>query len=228
MVATHTKALLRTSTTALMVSMPRALTCWLCPALKKIRLTGAGESIVPSLDRLAAEALIDDGRGWDNKDRNSAYDKLTVDQLVERLGSWSPIVRERAAMALGRRKEVPIPAIIKLLDASNLDTRYGACQALSILGPRAATAVDSLQRRLDDNDLWLRVRAADALAKIGRQPNLQFQSCWNCWRRWTRPKTLAACNSVTLHLPCSMVTECSVGLSRVSTARLCTTRCELA
>lgn len=135
--------------------------------LKKIRLTGAGKSVVPNLDRVAAESLIVDGRGWDNKDRNSAYDKLSVDELVERLSSWSPIVRERAAMALGRRQEVPVSAIVKLLEASNLDARYGACQALCKLGQRAEPAVESLQKCLDDKDLWLRVKAADALAKIG-------------------------------------------------------------
>lgn len=135
--------------------------------LKKIRLTGAGKSFVPSLDTMAAESLIEDGRGWDNKNRNSAYDKLTADQLVERLRSWSPIVRERAAMALGRRKEAPVAQIVKLLDAPSLDARYGACQALSTLGHRAEPAVESLQKCLNDQDLWLRVKAADALAKIG-------------------------------------------------------------
>ena len=135
--------------------------------LKKIRLTGAGKSVVSSLDKVSAESLIADGRGWDNKDRNSAYDKLTLQQLVERLGSWSPVVRERAAMALGRRKAAPIPAIAELLEASNLDARYGACQALSRLGRQAEPAVEPLQKCLNDKDLWLRVRAADALAKIG-------------------------------------------------------------
>ncbi|MDP1562871.1 MAG: DUF6288 domain-containing protein [Pirellulaceae bacterium] len=135
--------------------------------LQKIRLTGAGKSVVPNLDTAAAEALIVDGRGWDNKDRNSAYDKLTSDQLVERLGSWSPIVRERAAMAIGRRRDVPVSAIVELLDAPSLDARYGACQALSKLRRRAESALEPLQRCLDGQDLWLRVSAAEALAKIG-------------------------------------------------------------
>ena len=135
--------------------------------LKKIRLTGAGKSVVPNLNKAIAESLIADGRGWDNKDRHSAYDKLSIDELVERLGSWSPIVRERVAMALERRQDVPVAAIVKLLDAPNLDARYGACQALSKLGRRAESAVESLQRCLDDQDLWLRVSTADALAKIG-------------------------------------------------------------
>ncbi|MFN9642456.1 MAG: DUF6288 domain-containing protein [Pirellula sp.] len=135
--------------------------------LKKIRLTGAGKSAVPNLNRVAAESLIADGRGWDNKDRHSAYDKLAVDQLIERLSSWSPIVRERAAMALARRQEVPVTAIVKRLEASILDARYGACQALSRLGQRSTPAVESLQNCLNDKDLWLRVNAAQALAKIG-------------------------------------------------------------
>lgn len=135
--------------------------------LKKIWLTGAGKSFVPSLDAVAADSLIADGRGWDNKDRNSAYDKLTVDQLVERLGSWSPIVRERAAMALDRRQDVPVSAIVELLDARRLDARYGACQALGKLGQKAEPAAESLRKCLNENDLWLRVSAADALSKIG-------------------------------------------------------------
>jgi Family of unknown function (DUF6288) len=135
--------------------------------LKKIRLTGAGKPVVPTLDVAAANSLIADGRGWDNKDRNSAYDKLSGEQLVERLGSWSPIVRERAAMALGRRKDAPVPAIVKLLDAPNLEARYGACQALISLGKRSAPAVEPLRKCLTDKDLWLRLKAAEALAKIG-------------------------------------------------------------
>lgn len=136
--------------------------------LKKIRLTGAGKSVVPTLDQAAAASLIADGRGWNNKDRHSAYDKLSEDQLLERLGSWSPIVRERAAIALSRRKEVPVPAIIKLLDAPGIEARYGACQALEAIGSRAAPAFESLQRCLADEDLWLRVKAAGALAGLGR------------------------------------------------------------
>jgi len=134
---------------------------------KKLRLTGSGKSVVPSLDTNAAGSLIADGRGWDNKDRHSAYDQLTLDQLVERLGSWSPIVRERAAIALERRQDVPVGSIVELLDAPRLEARYGACQALSKLGRRSEPAVAALQRCLDQPDLWLRVSAAEALAKIG-------------------------------------------------------------
>jgi len=73
--------------------------------------------VAPQLDAKGAQALILDGRGWSNKDRNSAYNKLSADQLMERLGSWSPVVRERAAMALGQRREVSIPPLLKMLES---------------------------------------------------------------------------------------------------------------
>lgn len=135
--------------------------------LKKLRLTGSGKSVVKPLDATASESVIVDGRGWNNKDRNSAYDKLSGAQLVERLGSWSPVVRERAAMAIGRRKETPLPAVLKLFEASSLEARYGACQAVIALGSRGAPALEALKKCLTDKDLWLRVKAAEALAKIG-------------------------------------------------------------
>jgi hypothetical protein len=53
-------------------------------------------------------------RGWSDKDRNRAYDQLGPVQLLERLGSRSPIARDRAAMALGRRKgEPPVAALVR-------------------------------------------------------------------------------------------------------------------
>lgn len=135
--------------------------------LKKLYLTGKKRVTVPQLDAAAAKGIVEDGRGWNNKDRNSFYDALSEDQLIERLRSWSPIVRERSAMALGRRKGAPVEKLIELLTSSNLDARYGACQGMMFLRGRAAPAVDDLLKTLDDPDLWLRIKAAEALAGIG-------------------------------------------------------------
>ena len=135
--------------------------------LKKIYLTGKRPGIVPQLNAAAAQALIADGRGWNNKDRKSAYDALSDEQLVERLGSWSPVVRERAAMALGRRKDVPVAGVVKLLESPRIEARYGACQAIVALRKRGAPAVEPLKKLLEERDLWLRIKAADALAAIG-------------------------------------------------------------
>jgi hypothetical protein len=136
--------------------------------LKKIHLTGRRPPATPQLSAAAAEALIRDGRGWSNKDRNSAYDKLDRDQLFKCLGSWSPAVRERAAMALARRKgDSVVPTLVELLESPQMNDRYGACLSLAMLKGASAPAVPALRKLLQHEDLWLRVQAAEALAAIG-------------------------------------------------------------
>ena len=135
--------------------------------LKKLCLTGKRKSTVPQLDVATAQSLLNDGRGWSNKDRDSAYDKLSAEQLVARLSGWSPVVRERAAMALGRRQDNVIAQLIGLLDGPDLYTRYGACQALKMQRQRGGVAVPALLKTFRSDDLWLRILAAEALAGIG-------------------------------------------------------------
>ena len=104
--------------------------------LKKIMLTGKRPTDVPPISAEEAKSIIIDGRGWTNKHRNEAYDAMSVDQLFKRLASWSPVVRERAAMALMRRKvdPAPIAELVKILESGNLNARYGLCTAFSMLG----------------------------------------------------------------------------------------------
>lgn len=135
--------------------------------LKKLYITGKKPPIIPALDAAAAQSLILDGRGWSNHDRHSAYDAIAGDQLLEMLQSWSPTVRDRAAIALSRRKNVPIEPLLTLLASPKLEARYGACQALAALGGRSAPAVQPLRQALTADDLWLRIKAAEALAAIG-------------------------------------------------------------
>ncbi len=135
--------------------------------LKKLRLTGKGKSSIPQLDVSEAKQLIDDGRGWSNKDRNSFYDKLSESELMGRLSSWSPVVRNRAAMALGRRHKAQAEQLVEMLDSPCLETLYGACQGLAMLKGKAAAAVPTLRKCLKHEDMWLRIKAAEALANIG-------------------------------------------------------------
>jgi len=135
--------------------------------LKKIYLTGKRPSVVPQLDPAAARALIRDGRGWNNQDRTSFYDALSRQEIISRLSSWSPVVRERAAMALGRRQDDVMADLIRLLDAPDLPTQYGACQAIKMQRGRGAAAVPALQKAFRCDDLWLRILAAQAIAGIG-------------------------------------------------------------
>ena len=140
--------------------------------LRKTMLTGRGESVVPRLNAAEAQSLIADGRGWTNKDRLGFYEKMTDAELLARLGSWSPIIRERAAMALARRKNPPLSTIVAMLDAPESNARLGACSALLELGGTAAPAVEPLRKVFQtSNNYWERVRAAEALVAIG-QPAL--------------------------------------------------------
>jgi len=135
---------------------------------RSLLLTGKRASTAAQLSANDAEALIADGRGWDNKDRKSAYDARSDAELLANLSSWSPVVRERAAMALGRRRAPVVDALVAMLDAKEPHARLGACQALGELRGRGAPAVDALRRTLAADDLWLRVKAAEALAAIGK------------------------------------------------------------
>ena len=141
--------------------------------LRKTLLTGRRPGVTPRLDADEVESLIADGRGWSNLDRERFYDGLDDAELMRRVGSWSPVVRERAGMALARRPAEDAAKrtkrLITMLDSPDLETRYGACQALKAQRGRAAAAVPGLIKALHDDDLWLRVLAAEALAGIGKE-----------------------------------------------------------
>ncbi len=136
---------------------------------RKIMLTGKQPALNPPLDQAQAAALIADGRGWSNKDRHSNYDAMDEAELLKRLTSWSPIVRERAAIAFSRRRAngMPVAAWIAMLDSPSLHARYGACVALRMAGGDAVAAVPALKSQLAHEDLWLRCQAATALAHLG-------------------------------------------------------------
>ncbi|MDA7881083.1 DUF6288 domain-containing protein [Akkermansiaceae bacterium] len=139
---------------------------------RKTFLTGRKAPIALQIDRATATSLLNDGRGWSNNNRHSYYESRNVDQLIENLSSWSPTVRERAAMALGKKQGNPTPQLIKLLQSSDLYSQYGACQALKMIRGRGAEAVPALLESFKSDDLWLRVLSADALAGIGQPAKL--------------------------------------------------------
>jgi len=136
--------------------------------LRKIHLTGKRDSIVPQLAPTSVQAVFNDGIGWDNIDRHSHYDKLDDAALLKRLASWSPVVRDRAAIAISRRENPPIDRLLAMLDSPNLEERYGVCQTLALLRNRAEPATDALISCLSHPDMWLRVKAAEALVGIGQ------------------------------------------------------------
>lgn len=150
----------------------RAYTDWDCTGaymltyalpLKSLYLTGKRPSAMTAVNAKEAEGLMLDGRGY----RNNFYEKLTRDDILHRLGSWSPTVRGRAATELARRKDVPIDALVKMLESPTLESRYGACVAIAKLKGAASSAVPALMATLQHKDLWLRIEAARALNQIG-------------------------------------------------------------
>lgn len=135
--------------------------------LKKIWLTGSNSGGLKSLTEQESQKIVLSGRGWTRHDRNSAYDNLPSEVLMEGLSSWSPVVRERSADAIARRGLKPTEALITMLPSDDLNARIGACQALRKLGKDASSAVPALQKALEAEDLWLRVQAAEAIAATG-------------------------------------------------------------
>lgn len=138
---------------------------------KAIRLTGSKTSGVKPLDAAQAKRVVADGRGFSVHDGHSAakaYEQLQPDTLVELLSNWSPVVRERAALALARVKDMPVAPIVALLDSPSMDSKLGACVALTQFRERAAVALPKLLELTRSNDLWLRIKAAEALAGMGK------------------------------------------------------------
>jgi hypothetical protein len=135
--------------------------------LRRIHLAGRTTSTAPQIDRRRARALVDDGREWGSRTRLESWSERTERELLRGLESWSPVVRERSAIELARRDEVPTAALRRLLAKKDLYARTGACQAAIMLKDRAAPLVPELRSTLEAEDLWLRVKAAEALAAIG-------------------------------------------------------------
>jgi len=136
--------------------------------LRKIYLTGKREGLVKQVSPEIALGLIADGRGWSSKNKNKVYSDRSVEALFTGLTNWSPVVRERAAMALASRKGISVNRLTKMLGGSDLYSQIGACQALAKLKGKAAQAVPALRKALQAKDLWLRIKAAEALAAIGK------------------------------------------------------------
>ena len=134
--------------------------------LRKLYITGKQIGIVNQADVKTAKRLVADGRGYVRRKPEKIFADRTDEQLLDLLTSWSPIVRERAAMTLSKRDGNFMPQLNKMLESS-LYSQLGACQALAKMGSRAAASVPTLRQNLKADDLWLRIKAAEALAAIG-------------------------------------------------------------
>jgi len=135
--------------------------------LRKLYLTGKVSDVVPQLSKKEAASLIEDGRGYSRRHQRDTYADKNDKQLLTALASWSPIVRERAAEQLKKRKGNYMPQLAKMMKGNEY-SKLGACQLLGKMGSKAAPAVPALRKFLKDDDLWVRIKAAQALGTAGR------------------------------------------------------------
>jgi hypothetical protein len=136
--------------------------------LKKIRLTGSKASQVNPLSKEDARKVVLEGRGFEGYGTFTGYDNLPQDQILELVKSWSPIIRPRAGSAYARKPDAPLEPLLKMLEDPSLDARLGACEALSFMKAKASPAIPKLHEMLKADDLWLRIKAAEALNAIGQ------------------------------------------------------------
>jgi hypothetical protein len=137
--------------------------------LKSLYITGRKPGAAQVLSPAEVAETIEAGRGFtfQNWERKEWYAERNTDALLTGLSSWSPAVRLRSAQALGHREGDFLPQILKLLDSSDRNSRYGACEALANLGPKADSAAPQVRALLNDKDPWLRMLAARTLPCMG-------------------------------------------------------------
>ena len=137
--------------------------------IRATHLTGKASSTAKQLQQQEAQSLIADGRDWSPRLKKETYSDRSVDALIDGLSNWSPVVRERSGMELARRKGDFTPTLIHLLTHNDLYGKLGACQAVTHLRERGSGAIPALRTNLDAENLWLRIKAAEALARCGKQ-----------------------------------------------------------
>jgi hypothetical protein len=129
--------------------------------LKKLHITGKDAKRANWLSKQEAAAAIASGR-FDVDCKNK-----TPTELVAAFRDWSPIVRGWAAEELARRTDAKamVPHLINLAEGQDAHVRQGACEALGNI--RNTNALPVLVRLLTHQDRWLRIKAAEALKKMG-------------------------------------------------------------
>ena len=137
--------------------------------LKKLYITGKNTNAKTKITGADLKGVITAGKDFNSWDLGaSRYRKMSTDELLTCLKSWSSAVRYRAASALSEKKTDDItPRLIAMLGDKEMEPRYGACRALGAMKARAAAAVPALRKLLGHDDLWLRIQATYALSDIG-------------------------------------------------------------
>ncbi len=131
---------------------------------KNLYLTGKQACVVPPLKLKEVNEVMAAGRDVYPVNGKNGYEQRTTEELLADLSSWSPAMRKRSAQALGKRDGALLPTLLKLLASKDSNTRYGACEALACLGPKADGAAPQLCALFHDPDPWMQSLACTAVA----------------------------------------------------------------
>jgi HEAT repeat protein len=137
--------------------------------LKSLYITGKRPCAAPAMNTQQVTEVIAAGRDYSHSIANEGYTGRTTDQLLAGLASWSPAVRKRSAYGLSRAEGDVVASLLKMLAGSNREARYGACEALGRLGPKADAACPQLKALLKDSDPWMQSLACFAIAELGNE-----------------------------------------------------------
>jgi hypothetical protein len=137
--------------------------------LKSLYLTGRAPCAASVLSPTEVTETTAAGRDFtfENTERKDWYAQRKTEELLAGLSSWSPTVRLRSSQELSHREGDFLPQILELLNSTDRNSRYGACEALAKLGPKADSAAPQVRALLNDTDPWLRMLAARTLAYMG-------------------------------------------------------------
>ncbi|HKK18119.1 MAG TPA: DUF6288 domain-containing protein, partial [Opitutales bacterium] len=145
-----------------------------CLPRRAIYLTGKGGSSIQALSSAQVRESVDAAR-FDPYDKELSHARtLTTSQLLEKLGSFSPVVRRQAALVLNQREVDVVKELIAMLNSPNRYARYGACIGLHCAGRQSDEAAQALLRILGDEkeELTLRYFAMKALGHGGNNLTL--------------------------------------------------------
>jgi len=139
-----------------------------CLARKKLYITGKGGSCIEPITAKEIEEAVAAAESTDGQ--------WSTPQLLTALGSWSPVMRQRAAERLGRRDgDNVVKELTAMLDGPNRYARYGACVGLRYAGRGSEEAVDKMIKLLQESDdMTLRYNICAAMRQFhpGQEPKI--------------------------------------------------------
>jgi hypothetical protein len=130
------------------------------------------------------------------------FDKIPTIELLHKLESWNPSLREAAAQTLGSRSDEALPVLLRASEAGNGFVRAGAASALAVIikrklsnwkdaYPEMNNARRAQQKILKDN-----AKLEDTFIRLSRDPELQVRVSALEGLRTMAPQTPEAARAV--------------------------------